>query len=124
MILKLRGRSFYVSLHRSVGRSVCLWNKCQKSVKNCQKRGFETNNDCTSKYQDYKTILECTIVHTSIKHSLFSWEAAIKEQRISNCICTNTTETPDHTYRELSVATATLVCSKVSKFLNSCPDVF
>ena len=67
----------------SVGLSVCLSKKCQKSVKNCQKRGFETTNDCTSEHQVYFNILECTSVHPSIKQVLLSLEAAIKEQRIS-----------------------------------------
>ena len=72
---KLRGRSFYVSLYRSV----CLSNKCQK----LSKRGFETTNDCTIEHKEYFNILECTRVHPSIKQALLSLEAAIKEQRIS-----------------------------------------
>ena len=64
-----------VHVPSSVGLSVG-----QKSVKNCQKRGFETKNDCTSEHQDCD---QCTIVHTSIKQSLLSQEAAIKRQTIS-----------------------------------------
>ena len=72
-----------LSVGRSVGRSVGLSKKCQKSVKNCQKRCFETINDCTLEDQVYFNILECTRVHPSIKQALLSLEAAIKEQRIS-----------------------------------------
>ena len=52
-------------------------------VKNCQKIGFEINNDCTSEHQDCDTILECTIVPTNIKQSPLSWKSAIKRHMIS-----------------------------------------
>ena len=71
----------FLTLPSLVGRSVCWLKKSvKKSVKNCQKRGFETKNDCTSEHQDCD---QCTIVHTSIKQSLLSQEAAIKRQTIS-----------------------------------------
>ena len=73
----LIGRSVGRLVGRLVGRSVCLSKKCQKSVKNCQKRGFETTNDCTSEHQEYFNILKCTSVHPSIKQALLSLEAAI-----------------------------------------------
>ena len=103
-----------------IGRSVCVSNKCQKSVKNCQKRGFETNNECTSKHQDDDSLLECTSVHTTIKQSFFVLGSCNKEADDINKIHrlvsyeveyapTNTTRALDHTYTELSVARATLV---------------
>ena len=53
------GRSVHLSICLSVGQKNV--KNCQKSVKNCQKkRGFETNNDCTSEDQDDDTLLEYT----------------------------------------------------------------
>ena len=46
---------------RSVGRSVCLSKKCQKPVKNCQKRGFEENiekKSCSTTWVDPKRVFK------------------------------------------------------------------
>ena len=106
-IFKLSGRSFYISLHRSVGRSVG-WSVgrsvCQKNVKNCQK---EVSRLLMTVQFYSKIMIACLSVRlytTGIKQALLSLEAAIKSG-----IFTNTAGALDHTYTELSVASATLV---------------
>ena len=81
-ILKLHGWSFYISLHRSVGRSVGQ-KKCQKTVKNCQKRDFGKTNDCTSVQQGFKIMLECKFVcQQQKKTSSFVLGSCIKLENV------------------------------------------
>ena len=57
--------------------SVCRIN-VKKVSKTVKKRGSKTNHECTSENQDM-----CTIVNTSIKQSLLSFDAVINGHRIS-----------------------------------------
>ena len=73
---KLRTRSFYISLHWSVGQSVCLSVSLSKKCQKLSKIGFgNTNEQCTARFRYYARVYNC--MPAAEKQALLSLEAAI-----------------------------------------------
>ena len=83
-VFELHAWSFFVSLYRSVCRSVGRWWICQK----LSKRDFETDQDCTSVQQNQNSILKCTINlynHKASSAVLGSCKVGLSCTKLSTC---------------------------------------